>query len=247
MAVAADGTLFASWLDSREGHHKSGTYLARITDRGTRVAGVVKLDGSTCPCCRVAVATGPSDTVVAAWRKIFPGDIRDMVLGVSRDGGRSFAPATLVHPDHWKINACPHRGGSLAFDARGRLFMTWYSEGADNQPRILFSVAEGGRFAEPKLVNGETGTVPDQARLAVDTEGRVAIIWQDSTAVRRRVLLRSSVDGGRTLSPPQILSQTLKAYAPDLVATPNGKFVVAWREERYPTEKTIIQPFHLGN
>jgi hypothetical protein len=246
LGVAGDGTVIVSWIDSRDGASTAGTYLARITERGSRVEHTLKLDeGETCVCCRVDVAAGPRDTVAVAWRKVFPGSIRDMVVGLSRDGGRSFTPAGLVHADRWKINACPHRGGSVAMDDRGRVYLAWYTETADGQPRMLFAASDGARFSPPARLNTATGSIPDQVRLAADPAGRVVIVWEEATAVRRRVLLRYSTDGGRTLSAPRSLSEAIKAYAPDVAVAPGGDFVVAWHEEQFPALKTVTQTIKL--
>ena len=247
LGVAPDGTVIVSWIDSRDGVSTGGTYLARVTERGSRVEKTLKLDeGETCVCCRIDVAAGPGDTVAVAWRKVFPGSIRDMVVGLSRDGARSFSPAGLVHADRWKINACPHRGGSVAMDGRGRVYLAWYTETAEGQPRMLFAASgDGLRFGPPSRLNTAAGYIPDQVRLAADPAGRVAIVWEEATAVRRRVLLRYSTDGGRTLSAPQALSQAIKAYAPDVAVAPSGDFVVAWHEEQFPVLKTVTQAIRL--
>jgi len=247
LAVTPDGTVVVAWIDSRAGTNTANTYLARIAERGSRVEATQKLDdGETCVCCRVDVAAGPRETVAVAWRKVFPGSIRDMVVGLSRNGARSFEPAGLVHADRWKINACPHRGGSLAMDSRGRAYLAWYTETADGQPRMLFAASSDGvKFAAPSRLNTAAGYIPDQVRLAADQAGRVVIVWEEATAVRRRVLLRYSTDGGRTLSAPQTLSQAIKAYAPDVAAAPNGDFVVAWHEEQFPALKTVTQAIKL--
>jgi hypothetical protein len=246
LAVMPDGTVIVSWIDSREGPSAAGTYLARITERGSRVERTLKLDeGETCVCCRIDVAAGPGETVAVAWRKVFPGSIRDMVVGRSRDGGRSFAPAGLVHADRWKINACPHRGGSVATDGRGRVYLAWYTETADGQPRMLFAAGDDLKFRAPLRLNAASGSIPDQVRLAADPAGRVVIVWEEATAVRRRVLMRYSTDGGRTLSAPQSLSDAIKAYAPDVAAAPGGEFVVAWQEEPFPVLKTVTQTIKL--
>ena len=42
LAVAADGTVLVSWIDSRDGWEKAGTYLARITQRGTQVESLTR-------------------------------------------------------------------------------------------------------------------------------------------------------------------------------------------------------------
>lgn len=246
LAVMPDGTVIVSWIDSREGPSASGTYLARITERGSHVERTLKLDeGETCVCCRIDVAAGPRETVAVAWRKVFPGSIRDMVVGLSRDGGRSFAPAGLVHADRWKIDACPHRGGSVATDGRGRVYLAWYTETADGQPRMLFAAGDDLKFRAPLRLNAASGSIPDQVRLAADPAGRVVIVWEEATAVRRRVLMRYSTDGGRTLSAPQSLSDAIKAYSPDVAPAPGGEFVAAWQEEQFPVLKTVTQTIKL--
>ena len=241
IAVAPDGTLLAAWIDTRGGHGSTATWLARMVDRGGRVERVTKLEaGETCVCCRVSVSAGPGEAAAVMWRKVFPGDVRDMVVSASTDGGRSFAPAELVHADRWKITACPHRGGMVATDARGRRYALWYTERKD-KPEILLAVAaDGRRFGPPRLVHTAAGSVPDHARLAVNAEGQGVIVWEDSTAVRRRILLRSIGDGGRTLGPVRVLSKAIKAWTPDVAVAADG-FVVAWHEERFPSTVTVVQ------
>ena len=245
LAVAPDGTVLVAWIETREG--QAATMLARVTERGARVAEPIHLDaGETCVCCRVDVAAGPGDSVNVLWRKVLPDNVRDMVLAVSRDGGRTFAAPALVHADGWKITACPHRGGSVASDARGRLYAVWYTEATEGRPDVLFATStDGRRFSPPRRLHTAPGSIPDQARLAVDAAGRAVIVWEDSTAVRRRVVMRTTRDGGRTLSPPQSLSPAIKAFAPAVVSTPGG-FIIVWHEEQFPSIKTVVQTLTLG-
>jgi hypothetical protein len=164
-----------------------------------------------------------------------------MVLSRSTDGGRTFAEAALVHGDRWKISACPHRGGRIAADARGRLYAIWYTEATADRPDVLFAVAaDGQHFGSPRRVHTATGSVPDHARLAMDATGRGIVVWEDSTAVRRRILLRSIGEGGRSLGPVLVLSQAIKAWMPDVAVARDG-FIVAWHEEQFPATKTIVR------
>ena len=113
-------------------------------------------------------------------------------------------------------------------------------------PDVLFATStDGRRFSPPRRLHTAPGSIPDQARLAVDAAGRAVIVWEDSTAVRRRVVMRTTRDGGRTLSPPQSLSPAIKAFAPAVVSTPGG-FIIVWHEEQFPSIKTVVQTLTLG-
>ncbi len=241
LAVAPDGTVVVGWIDSRDGARQTATYVARVADRGARLDRVTRLEsGETCVCCRVSITAGPGDAAAVLWRKVFAGDIRDMVVSRSSDGGRTFDAATTVHADRWKITACPHRGGQVSADARGRLYAIWYTEGTGGRPDVLLATApDGRRFGPPRRVHTATGSVPDHARLAIDAAGRGIVVWEDSTAVRRRILLRSVGEGGRSLGPVRTLSQAIKAWAPDVAVVPGG-FLVAWHEEQFPATMTIV-------
>jgi len=246
LAVAADGTVLVTWIDGREGRPDPATWVARVVEQGTRVDAVRKVGDDTCVCCRVDAATGPAGTVALTWRRVFPGDVRDMVMAVSRDGGRTFGDPTLVSADHWKINACPHRGGAIGLDGQGRVYVSWYTEGTDIRPDLRFAVStDGRRFGPARRLHVSATSIPDNARMAVDPAGRAVVVWEESTAVRRRILLRYTVDAGRTLSPVHVLSRAIKAYAPDVAFAGDGRFLVAWHEEQFPSLKTVVQPLRL--
>lgn len=261
LAAGPGGVLYASWSSDRPRPpgvlFASDLRLSRSRDGGRSWDGHVRVnddrpishsfEGMTVIGDGAVVMAwidsreGP-ETAAVLWRKVFSGDVRDMVLRISRAGGRSFEAPQRVHDDGWKITGCPHRGGEVAFDAKGAAYAAWYTEGAKGVPSMLFAVAPAGRrFGTPQRVNGSAATIPDQVRLAVNPAGAAVIVWEDATAVRRRILLRASADGGRTLGPVQVLSRAIKAYMPDVAALPDGDFVVAWHEEQFPSLKTVTQ------
>jgi hypothetical protein len=56
--------------------------------------------------------------------------------------------------------------------------------------------------------------------------------------------MRSTRDGGRTLSPPQPLSTAIKAFAPAVTATQAG-FIIVWHEGQFPVIKTVVHTMTL--
>jgi hypothetical protein len=243
IAAGASGRVVVSWIESREGSEQVVTRAAVVADRGRRVEQVTRVGEDVCVCCRVGVAGGPGDTVALLWRRVFPGNLRDMVLALSRDGGGSFSDAALVHPDRWRINACPHRGGVVGFDGRGRIHVAWYTEGRRNRPDLLFATSsDGRRFSPPIRLHDSAGTIPDHLQMVVDqASGRVVVVWQDATAVRSRVLVRVSASGGPPFGPARVLSSAIKAFAPNVAVAPDGRFFVAWHEERFPSLYTVVE------
>jgi hypothetical protein len=78
-AAAIDGAAMAQL---------SGLYYAR------EVTGALQAEHElvkgVCYCCKVAMATGPRGELFAAWRHVYPGNLRDIAFMASREGaGRS--------------------------------------------------------------------------------------------------------------------------------------------------------------
>src|SRR4029450_5878243 len=103
----------------------------------------------------------------------------------------------------------------------------------------------GGRFGPPRRLHTSATSIPDNARMAVDPAGRAVVVWEESTAGRRRIVLRYTADAGRTLSPIHVLSAAIKAYQPDVAFAPDGSFLVAWHEEQFPSLKTVVEPVRI--
>lgn len=247
LARTADGDLVVGWIDSRDGWEKAGTYVARVGERGGKVVSTAQVGAETCVCCRVAVGAGDDGRAAVLWRKDFPGKVRDMVLALSTDDGATFAPATRVYDDGWVMPSCPHRGGAVGVDGSGRVHVAWYTEGTKERPGLFYaSTADGKTFTAPQRLDQSEGSIPDHVGLAVQKDGTILVVWEDSTAVRRRVLARVSRDGGKTFAPPEQLSTAVKAWAPAVATSPDGGFVVAWNEEEFPATRSVLLPVKPG-
>jgi hypothetical protein len=213
--VDRDGTVFASWIDGRstEGkrsHHKGGhgghakapgeplgpeIRVARSTDGGQTFSASVVVDRDACPCCRTSLARAPDGTLFVAWRKIYSGDVRDVVVARSTDGGATFGEAVRVHNDGWVYPGCPHAGPSIAVDSAGVLHVVWYT-GAEGRAGLhLAASRDGGKtFGAPQALTKGIAPV-SHARLAPTSDG-VWIAWEDRNQPGGRVALsRCGPDG----------------------------------------------------
>ncbi len=208
ITVGADGTVFVSWIDSREqdrattqhaGHSDAEMMMAgpeiRVAssiDNGRSFGASAVIDTNSCPCCRTSIVTGPDGTVYVAWRKHFPGEIRDIVVASAAPGTLEFGEPVRVHADDWEFPGCPHAGPSLATDGDGRLHVGWYT-GKEDRQGLWYTVSEdGGRsFGAPTaLVTGEW--VPPSQVSLTQVGSSIIATWEDRTGEAGTVVLGES-------------------------------------------------------
>jgi hypothetical protein len=225
--VAGDGTVIVSWLDGREG--KSAVFLSRSTDGGTtwepnrRVAA-----GEACPCCRTAIATAPNSVVYVAWRTVMAGDVRDVVVARSTDGGRTFGEPSRVHADGWVYAGCPHAGPSMQVDAAGRLHVAWWT-GKEGMAGVWYAHSDDGEhFSEPVALGVARRSLPAHVQLALGPGNTVVAAWDDGTGAHPRVVNRVSTDGGVTFGGVTPLSSEGTIGAFPVIAVRGERVTVAW-------------------
>lgn len=243
------GQVYLAWLDNRSKEKSgAGVRFACSRDSGTSVGANLTIDGMACPCCRPMLTLAPDGTLWAAWRKTFEGNVRDIVLARLTDQGRTFSEPIRVSKDGWVFPACPHRGPSVAFDRFGRLYIAWYTEGTDEQPRLLLAVSDDGgkTFSKPMSLHTSTTSLPDHLRMAVHPDGAVVLVWEEVTGVRKRTVMRVSVDRGRTFGSVQVLSDGAKGESPVVAIHPNGTVALAWSEYAWPNNRLVVQMGKLG-
>lgn len=241
-----DGVLHIAWIDGREGKKEPGTFAARSADQGKTIAKNVKLDDNTCVCCRTAMATGPDGTLYVAWRKVFPGSIRETVVARSTDGGETFSDPVVVGHDGWAFFSCPHRPASIGVDRQGRLYVVWYTEGADESPTVYVTTSDdqGRTFAPKRALNISKGTFPDHPQMAVDRAGRVVVAWEEQSPVRRETVMSVSLDRGVTFGKPVKLNEK-RGQSPTVAVNEQGLVALAWLEHAMPGHKTVLQTVQL--
>ena len=244
--VAPDGVVHMAWIDGREGKKESGTFATRSTDHGRTVERNLKVDENTCVCCRTSMTSGPDGTLYVAWRKILPGDLRETVVARSTDGGQTFTAPVIVGHDRWVFPGCPHRPASVGTDRLGRLYVVWYTEGSDETPSIYLAYSDdkGETFSPKQKLNLSKGTFPDHPQMAVDSDGRLVIVWEEQSPVRREVVMSVSLDRGQSFSPPQKINDK-KGQTPSVSMNAQGLAAVAWMEHAMPAHRMVVQTLQL--
>ena len=182
VAATHAGDVYVAWLDERDkAEGTSSVYFSRSTDHGMTFNRNMRIAGSACMCCRPQIYVGPSGDIYLAWRQVFEGDVRDMVMAHSTDGGKTFSQPVRVAVDNWVLHACPDVGPAIGV-SNGRLYVAWYSEGQE-KPSIRLAISENGgaSFAAPQIVSADIldATHP---RLSVSEAGRILLIFQGRLA-----------------------------------------------------------------
>lgn len=240
IAVAPEGTVYVSWIDSRvrariEAASESATHssdlpgpeirVARSEDGGRSFGRSAVVDAGACPCCRTSLAVGPDRTVYMAWRKVFEGNVRDVVVARSSDGGRTFATPSRVHEDGWVIDGCPHAGPSIAVDGEGRIHAAWYT-GREGRQGLFHAVSQdGGRsFGKPAALVAGEWVPPSQVKMAADSRGFVRIAWDDRRGAEKEVHLARA----KGISAPRHLRREAVPGASPAVAAAGDVWAIAW-------------------
>jgi hypothetical protein len=242
-AVDRQGHVVAAWLDHREmaaGHmHSSGganvdgaahaqaskLYFASLDDG----ASARPLTGGVCYCCKTAVATGPDGAIYAAWRHVYPGNVRDIAFASSRDGGRTFTPPTRVSADGWMLDGCPENGPALAVNGDNAVHVLWptlvppASAGAEPALALFHAVTRDGHTFSPRDRIHTEGT-PRHPQLVVTSRGLAAAWDEELDGGNRRVVFVSSLSGADR----EIVSAA-RAQTPALADT-RGGVVIVWAE-----------------
>ncbi|MGH7508604.1 MAG: sialidase family protein [Gemmatimonadales bacterium] len=229
LTVGSHGILLATWLDGREGH--SGVWMSRSTDGGRSwEANQPIYSDPTCPCCRTSVAVSSDGTVYVAWRAILPGDVRDVVVTKSTDGGQSWASPVRPRSDAWVYPGCPHAGPSLEVDAGGAVHVAWWT-GKEGEAGVYYarSTDEGKTFTAQAMEVGERAR-PAHVQLALAPAGAIYVAWDDGLGEIPRVLLRRSQDGGRSFGRAVVLSEPGVAASFPVVAVYGDSVAVAWSQ-----------------
>lgn len=232
LVVDGEGTAHVMWLDhrglaaSRPHDHardeaealdgvaqaqRSSLYYARATGDTADGSGVSTpapsreraLVPGVCYCCKVALAAGARGQLFAAWRHVYPGNVRDIAFLVSTDAGRTFGAPGRVSDDGWHLAGCPDDGPAMDVDAEGVVHVVWPTViGGDNPQGAIFYAAshDNGRTFTPRVRVPTLGSPrPMHPQVLAGVDGRATIAWDEVVDGTRQAAVQTvSVHGNST-------------------------------------------------
>lgn len=228
--ASKDGTLFVGWLDGR--HGKSTAYIARSLDHGKSWDTNKPVEvAEACPCCRTALASR-GDTVWIAWRKVFDGNVRDVVVSRSTDKGLTWGAPVRAHADNWVFPGCPHAGPSMQVDAKGRLHIAWWT-GKEKSAGVYYARSDDGgvTFKTPVPLGVAEFSRASHVQLGLGEGDNVVAVWDDGTKKHPQVVMRISADGGKSFGAPQLVSSETRAAGFPVLTVAGKAVTIAWSEQ----------------
>ena len=230
-SMVASGPAEASmiWLEALKGEDGPVSLKRTVlTAEGgnPKIAKEETLDSDVCACCPTSVIRTTKGLLVA-YRDHTPGDIRD--IATIRFENNTWSPSKIIHPDQWKINACPINAAATA--AKGaNVAVAWYTAAQDktnDKPRAQLALSTNGgvTFSKPVLVS--TGSAYGYASVAVDDAGGAYVSWLERSGNAARVLVRHVTANG-TAGPAAQAGQGERESLgyPRLIRTGNETWIV---------------------
>ena len=248
LALDQDGQIFASWIDKRNvvaaqkaGKAFAGASLAFAwsSDGGATFPATRIAHDNMCECCRLGVALAAPHRPAVLFRNIFGGERDHAVLTFNAD----LTPGLLsrVAEDHWKIDACPHHGPSLAIAPDGSYHAVWFSGGGVRQGSFYAYSRDGGRtFSEPMRI-GSAERQPTRPYVYA-FGGALWLAWKEFDGERTTVLVRASRDGGVTWSSPRLVAGTADFSDHPLLVSDGRRVYLSWLTRLEGYRLTPLEP-----
>ena len=256
MAAAEDGSLHVVWLDHRDtapapeagaAPHQHGTSAAPSRDGAAAAQrsglyyaklgpGAVSerlIARGVCYCCKTAVSAGSGGRLAAAWRHVYPGNLRDIAAATSIDNGGSFTAPQRVSEDGWSIDGCPENGPSVIVQGAAQ-HVVWPTVVGGREPAgaVFYTYSSDGRaFSNRLRISTAASRDPEHVQVVRADGGDLMVAWDEVVEGTRRVVATRvrPGEGAIVAGQPIVVSAGRPARHPALAATSTG-VVAAWTD-----------------
>ena len=244
----ADGQVFAAWIDKRHvvseekaGRDFAGASLAFAwsSDGGEHFTPAVIAHDHMCECCRLGVTMVAPHEPAVVFRNIFDGERDHALLQFAPD--MTARSLTRVAEDHWKLDACPHHGPSLARAADGTFHAVWFSGGGVREGSFYAHSTDGGQSFSRPMAIGDPDRQPTRPFVFVQRD-RVWLTWKEFDGEHTLVRVSSSGDGGKTWSEPRTLAQTEDYSDHPLLLSDGSSVFLSWLSAQEGLRIISVEP-----
>jgi hypothetical protein len=235
LALDADGSLFAAWLDKRnrvpaqqrgQKYDGAGLFFAWSNDAGVTYSESRLAQDNTCECCRLGLAFAGPGRPVIVFRNIFEGGVRDHAI-VTFANPATPGEVHRVSQDDWQIAACPHHGPSLSISTAGTYHVTWYTNGTVRKGLFYARSQDGGRTFSDPLPIGQSDRGPSRPYVLAGPHG-TAIVWKEFDGEKTTVNLMTSHDDGATWSKAKAVAKTSDTSDHPLLVSDGQRVFLSW-------------------
>ena len=234
LALDADGTVFAAWLDKRnrvqvqQGDQKyvgAGLFFATSKDGGATYSDARMVKDNTCECCRIALAFDGPGRPVVVFRDIFEDSMRDHAIVAFSDLDTP-GEVHRISQDEWQIAACPHQGPSLTI-SNGVYHVVWSTNGRVRKGLFYASSRDGGKTFSDPLPIGRADRGPSRPFVLAGPQG-TTMVWKEFDGDKTVVNLMVSHDDGANWSKPRTIASTTDASDHPLLISDGRRTYLSW-------------------
>lgn len=237
LAVGGDGRVWLAWIDKRDlqaaksagrAYEGAALYYAVSDDDGASFAVERKAGDASCECCRIALAAAPGNGMVALWRQLYAGGVRDHAIARLEPLGET--RATRASFGNWQIDACPHHGPALARGGDWGWHLAWYDGG--EKAGLYYARMDGAAWvSSPARRFGDAEAQAGHPALAALGE-RVWLVWKELDEHGALIRLARSADGGRSWSAGEEIARSAGASDYPQLVDDGSRAYLSWNTEQ---------------
>lgn len=185
----------------------------------------IQVENEACQCCRTAISSDINGKITIAYRDLEPGNIRDIAISTSNDGGNTFTQPDIFSNDMWSVNGCPHNGPSVKLN-NNKTYIAWFTGGNE----VGLHYAELDRFGkeiEHKFLSKDGNFIqlillPNGTRVTAYNAS-----YEVNDSIFSKIMVNKISDDG--FFQKEISSSHEQASYPVLHAIDTTKIIVAWK------------------
>ena len=110
-------------------------------------------------------------------------------------------------------------------------------------PSIYFTVSKDNAktFSKRKPVANAKSSFPDHPRLAVNHDGKVFFVWEETTPVFSKIFFRYSIDGETLSEPTQINDGIRRSHDASVTIDKSGNVLASWSQQEVRFTRTVLK------